>query len=196
MKSSLEPIKTETRKWYKNSSIWLIIGIILLILTVIIPTTILLLKNKFEKSIVLLKYQKLFHFLDNPTHIHYTRVNKNIYTGGYELYQLNILSGRNPTQQYKLLANFLRDSLFNKSNYEQFLPLCPIIFSMSTVDHPENWRGMLFGTKKFPKKNMPYPYVCFLSVMPNDRRHQLGSILLNQFINEIVKYMQPFPFHI
>jgi hypothetical protein len=180
MKSSLESIKPETRKWYKNLTIWLIIGIILLILTVILPTTILLLKNKF----------------DNLTHIHYTRVNKIVYKGGYELYRLNVLPGRNPKQQYKLLANFLRNSLFNKSNYEQILPLCPIIFSMSYVDHPENWRGMLFGTKKFPKKNMPYPYVCFLSVMPDDRRHQLGSILLNQFINEIVKSLQAFPFHI
>jgi len=102
------------------------------------------------------------------------------------LYRLNVLSKRNPTQQYKLLADFLRISLFNRSNYENFLPLCSIIYSMSSVDHPDDWRGMLFGTIKYPDKNMPYPYICYLSVMPTDRRHKLGSILLNQFINEIV----------
>ena len=57
---------------------------------------------------------------------------------------------------------------------------------MSSTDHPEDWRGMLYGTLKYPKKDMPYPYVCYLSVMSDDRRHKLGSILLNQFINEIV----------
>jgi ribosomal protein S18 acetylase RimI-like enzyme len=123
---------------------------------------------------------------DKGTHIHYTRINTNVYIGGYELYRLNILSKRNPTQQYKLLADFLRIALFNRSNYENFLPSCPIIYSMSSVDHPEDWRGMLFGTIKYPSKNMPYPYICYLSVMPNDRRHKLGSILLNQFINEMV----------
>jgi len=61
---------------------------------------------------------------------------------------------------------------------------------MSSVNHPENWRGMLFGTTKFPNKNMPYPYVCYLSVIPDDRRHKLGSILLNQFINEMVKRLK------
>ncbi len=101
---------------------------------------------------------------------------------------MNVLGTRNPTKQYKLLADFLRRSLFNKSNYEQLLPLCPMIYSMSSVDHPEDWRGMLFGTIKFPRPNMPYPYVCYLSVLPTDRRHQLGSILLNQFINEMVKF--------
>lgn len=67
------------------------------------------------------------------------------------------------------------------------LPLCPIIYSMSSVDHPENWRGMLFGTTKFPNENLQYPYICYLSVLPTDRRRRLGSILVNQFITDMVK---------
>ena len=61
---------------------------------------------------------------------------------------------------------------------------------MSSVDHPDDWRGMLFGAIKYPGKDMPYPYICFLSVMPNDRRNKLGSVLLNQFINEMVNILE------
>ena len=118
-----------------------------------------------------------------------------MYPGGYEIYRLTVLANRNPKEQYKLLADFLRQSLFNKSNYEQLLPLCPIIFSMTAVDHPENWRGMLFGTTK-PLSNIRYPYVCYLSVMPDDRRNKLGTILLNQFINEMAKSKNPPVTHI
>jgi ribosomal protein S18 acetylase RimI-like enzyme len=60
------------------------------------------------------------------------------------------------------------------------------MYAMSSVDHPEDWRGMIFGTMKLPDEKMPYPYICYLSVLPDDRRHKLGSILLNRFINEMV----------
>ncbi|UJR37112.1 hypothetical protein I4U23_029816 [Adineta vaga] len=125
--------------------------------------------------------------LDNPTHIHYTRVNKNIYRDRYELYQLNILTKRNPEHQYKLLANFLRRSLFNKSNYEPYIPKCPIMYALTFIDHPENWRAMIFGTMKYPSPKLPYPYICFISVLPEDRQNRLASILLNQFINHVIK---------
>ncbi|CAF3537125.1 unnamed protein product [Adineta steineri] len=183
MKSTLELVENvERRKWYKNQYIWIIIAITLLVLIIIILTTIFLLKNKLEKN--------------NPIHIHYTRVNTKVYSGGYELYQLNVLPQRNPAQQYKLFGDFLRVSLFNKSNYEQFLPSCPIIFALSSVDHPEEWRAMLFGTMKYPSPNMPYPYICFLSVLRDHRQYRLGSILLNRFINEMFKSTTPPVTHI
>lgn len=102
------------------------------------------------------------------------------------MYRLNVLKDRNPPEQYKRFADFLRRSLFNRSNYEKNLPLCPIIYAMSPEDHPTDWRGMLFGTTKYPAKNPSYPYICYLSVLPSDRNRRLGSILLNQFIKEIV----------
>lgn len=106
---------------------------------------------------------------------------------GYELYRLNVLQNRNPTGQYKRFADFLRLSLFNRSNYEKNLPSCPIIYAMSLQDHPTNWRGMLFGTTKYPAKTPSYPYICYLSVLPSDRNRRLGSILINRFVKEIVQ---------
>ena len=127
-----------------------------------------------------------FHILDNATHIHYTRLSKKIYGGKYELYRLDVLKNRNPAGQYKLLADFLRRSLMNRSNYETLLPNCPIIFSVSSIDHPEDWRAMLFATLKYPRANMPYPYICFLSVLATERRQHLGTLLLNRFLIEMV----------
>lgn len=125
-------------------------------------------------------------FLDNPTHTHYTRFLTDLPHDGYELYRLNVLQDRNPAEQYKRFADFLRLALFNRSTYEKNLPSCPIIYALSPVDNPTDWRGMIFGATKYPNKKPSHPYICYLSVLPSDRNRRLGSILLNQFIKEIV----------
>jgi hypothetical protein len=102
------------------------------------------------------------------------------------MYRLNVLGTRNPKQQYKLLGDFLRRSMFNRSTYEAYIPNCPIILAMTSVYHPEDWRAMLFATLKYPRPTMPYPYVCFISVMEADRRFRLGSLLMHQFIQLMV----------
>jgi hypothetical protein len=190
MHGSIRLSDINSKKWYAKRCFCTIIGVVFLLLIVVIVTIVLLVKNASEKSTLLLNGQERLQLTlllsDNPTHIHYTRVSTNVYPGGYELYRLNILAKRNPEQQYRLLGDFLRRSLFNKSTYEMHLPKCSIMFALTSVDHPEDWRGMLFGTTKYPLPNLPYPYVCFLSVLPADRRHRLGSILLNHFINEMV----------
>ncbi|CAF1486307.1 unnamed protein product [Adineta ricciae] len=173
MNSSLNIVDDENKNKSSRPYIVAILIGVIIFLIIVIPTTILLVKNLSEKN--------------NPTHIHYTRVNKNIYRDHYELYQLNILPKRNPGQQYKLLGNFLRRSLFNTSNYERYLPNCPIMFALTSIDHPEDWRAMIFGTLKYPSPQLPHPYVCFISVLLEDRQHRLGSVLLNHFINHVMK---------
>ena len=103
------------------------------------------------------------------------------------MYRLTILNDRNPQAQYHLMADFLRRSLFNESSYEPHLPHCPIVLAMTTVDHPEDWRAMLFATMKYPRATMPHPYICFISVLPEDRKSRLASRLLHQYLNDMVK---------
>ena len=192
MKSSSEftgiDVRSQNKKWFQKSSVWIVISMAILVLGIVLLTTVLLVKKMSEKSRVFLQDNPEWSCirLDNATHIHYTRISTTVHPGGFEMYRLRVLNNRNPAQQYKLLANFIRVSLFNKSSYESLLPNCPIILAMTSAEHPEDWHAMLFATLKFPRANMPYPYVCFLSVLPKDRSYRLGTILLNQFLNDMV----------
>ena len=182
-------------KCYKNPKIVIIVIIVLLVVVVIAATSFLLVRKTFEKSSFLStscrSVQRVRAPLDNATHIHYTRISTTVYNGQYEMYRLKVLNDRNPQAQYRQMADFLRRSLFNQSSYEPHLPHCPIILAMTTVDHPEEWRAMLFATMKYPRPTMPYPYICFISVLKEDRKNRLASRLLNQYLNEMVKFHFP-----
>ena len=183
-------VSNERTKWYKNPTSYIFIVILVLVLLIILLTGILFLQNRKKgTSLPLNTFRRkiLVNFSDNLTHTHYTRFLTNIPHSGYELYRLNVLQDRNPAEQYTRFADFLRLSLFNRSTYEKNLPSCPIIYALSLQNHPTDWRGMIFGAIKHPNKNPSYPYICYLSVLPSDRKHGLGSILLNQFIKEIVQ---------